>query len=456
MSLPDNAEFRALLSSLSIVAPSEGADYGSVEAIPAGYALDGSRKIFEEARRIWFKSSGQMQWESLVKRIQAELIYRGHKSKELVVYALLCVYCLDPEKSGNPVESLNWILDKVVSMNLTQFYILPGQTPAEFHRFTFGEFTIGTLNADRLESRSRKAGSDYYLRDYKHLFGRLTVERNSAPGKMLDWRPIKDSISRYQYSKSDWSRFVEAYYWSLSNEYWDEFWEVFFTSQSILIAAGAPVIRPRLFQMIRGAVPVSIFLSEEWGHVSPGFVDHLTIDLLGVDKKFPATAERLKREYGFEGFASNDLHRTLQAYASFVARAELHLAEANLDEAFLHYVIALDLVFGGEQSIAQTVSERVAMIVYRPIGMSFRDAVSAISKAYGVRSKYVHEGRPVKGEMIDQIKVICREVLHCLLRVQRSNDMGIDQWLSNLDYFVASVEANRAIANEELNINGIR
>jgi len=126
-----------------------------------------------------------------------------------------------------------------------------------------------------------------------------------------------------------------------------------------------------------------------------------------------------------------------------------------VDEAFLHYVIALDLVFGSEQSIAQTVSERVAMIVYRPIGMSFRDAVSAISKAYGVRSKYVHEGRPVKGEMIDQIKVICREVLHCLLRLQRSNDMRIDQWLRNLDYFVASVEANRAIADQELNHNGI-
>ncbi len=68
MSLPDNAEFRAVLSSLSVVAPSESADYGSVEAIPAGYALDGSRKIFEEARRIWFKSSGQMRWEDLSKK----------------------------------------------------------------------------------------------------------------------------------------------------------------------------------------------------------------------------------------------------------------------------------------------------------------------------------------------------------------------------------------------------
>src|SRR5438045_8048996 len=108
--------------------------------------------------------------------------------------------------------------------------------------------------------------------------------------------------------------------------------------------------------MVPGAVPVSVFLSEEWGHVSPGLLGHITMDLAGADKKFPATVERLIREYGFEGFTSNDLHRTLQAYASFVARAELHLAETNVDEAFLHYVIALDLVFGGEQSIAQTVS----------------------------------------------------------------------------------------------------
>jgi len=455
MSLPDNAEFRELLSSLSVVAPSENADFRSVEAIPVGHALDGSNRIAEDARKIWFKSSGQMQWESLVKRIQAELIYRGHTSKESVVYALLCIYCLHPEKSVNPVESLNWILDKILSMNLTQFYILPGQTPAGLRRFTFGEFTIGTLNADRLESRSRKAGSDYYLRYYKSLLGRLTIERDYAPGKMLDWRPIKDLISRHQYSMSDWNRFVEAYYWSLSDEYWAEFWEVFFTSQYLLIAAGAPVLRPRLLQIVPGVVPVSVFLSEEFGHVSPGLLGYIVMDFGGADKKFLATAERLKREYGFEGFTSNDLHRTLQAYSSFVARAELHLAEANVDEAFLHYVIALDLVFGDEQSIAQTVSQRVAMIVYRPTGMSFRDAVSAISKAYAVRSKYVHEGRPVKPEMIDQIKIIGREVLHCLLRLQRLNDISIDQWLKNLDYFVASVDANRALADEELNHNGI-
>jgi hypothetical protein len=52
MSLPDNAEFRELLSSLSVVAPSDTADYDSVEAIPVGNALDGSNRIVEEARRI--------------------------------------------------------------------------------------------------------------------------------------------------------------------------------------------------------------------------------------------------------------------------------------------------------------------------------------------------------------------------------------------------------------------
>jgi hypothetical protein len=66
MSLPDTAELRTLLSSLSTVAPLESTDYGSVEAIPVGYALDGSRRIVEDSRRIWFKSSGQMRWESLV------------------------------------------------------------------------------------------------------------------------------------------------------------------------------------------------------------------------------------------------------------------------------------------------------------------------------------------------------------------------------------------------------
>jgi hypothetical protein len=138
-------------------------------------------------------------------RIQAELSHRGHPVKESVVYPLLCIYCLHPEHSANPIESLNSILDNINPVNLTQFYILPGQSPAAFQRFGFGRFTIGTLNASRLESRSRKAGSDYYARYHTDLLGKLTIERDSAPVKALAWRSIQDSFKHYQYNTSDWN-----------------------------------------------------------------------------------------------------------------------------------------------------------------------------------------------------------------------------------------------------------
>jgi hypothetical protein len=128
-----------------------------------------------------------------------------------------------------------------------------------------------------------------------------------------------------------------------------------------------------------------------------------------------------------------------------------------MNEGYLHYIIALDLVFGGHELIGRTVSERVGMIVYKPLGLNFDDSVKLMNQAYSARSKYVHEGRAVDPKMIMNVERVTREVTLCLLRLQRdsSRELSVARWLANIDYFVKAVQADRTISPEDLRANGI-
>ena len=96
----------------------------------------------------------------------------------------------------------------------------------------------------------------------------------------------------------------------------------------------------------------------------------------------------------------------------------------------------------------------MAGLVHRPLGMTFRDVASWMSRAYAARSKYVHEGRRVESElMIQQAKAICRQVLYSLLRVQHNQQdrvITIQQWLRLIDFIVATYEAGRDASEVDL------
>jgi hypothetical protein len=110
---------------------------------------------------------------------------------------------------------------------------------------------------------------------------------------------------------------------------------------------GAPFFDTRALAMPSGVIKsqrVAIFLNigrSKAGFVAPSGMGPLLLDVAGIHERVPKVLKELREVYHIERFDNSPLHRSIRLFADFVARARRHS-----NEALLHYVIALERVFG--------------------------------------------------------------------------------------------------------------
>jgi hypothetical protein len=261
-------------------------------------------------------------------------------------------------------------------------------------------------------------------------------------------------------SKALWNRMAEAHFYFVSLAYFEEFWQQFIEQQELQVAAGSPFRGDRELRLMPSlSVSVYMNIGKRWGFVGPHGASHLTMNFGGVDKGVSETSKRLKNEFDFDSYCGDELHQTIKTYARFLSTAKRHLIDQRPAEAHLHFVIALDLLFGDRDSLTRNITKRVAALVYLKLGLAFPDAVKMVAKIYDARSKYVHQGETAGMTDIKMVQTICGEILYCLMRLQRNSSNKrpgiINEWRASLDYFAAANETGRAPSESELAANGI-
>src|SRR5260370_33014058 len=187
------------------------------------------------------------------------------------------------------------------------------------------------------------------------------------------------------------------------------------------------------------------------GFIAPSGMGALQIDFANIHERVPGLLKELKKSYGFERFDESPLHRSIKLFADFVARGRRHEIDGRPNEELLHYVIALELIFGERQAIQKNVSERVALITFRENARSFEQQRDWIDKIYEVRSRYVHDGTEITDELqLDQLRSLCEQVFRCLMRLQAGHSQGssrgkeaLTMWLHELDYLAKGMNPGR-------------
>src|SRR3989442_13506987 len=103
------------------------------------------------------------------------------------------------------------------------------------------------LNGQKLDSRARKAGSDFYARHGKVLARSFAIEREPCRVRVINWEWMSTSYKRAiafdEGNVSRWNRFIEAYFYYLSDAYFEDFWENFVEEQALQLAVGAQIGR---------------------------------------------------------------------------------------------------------------------------------------------------------------------------------------------------------------------
>jgi len=150
----------------------------------------------------------------------------------------------------------------------------------------------------------------------------------------------------------------------------------------------------------------------------------------------------------------------MKTFCKFVTKGYRYLEQNNKDEGFLHFVIALDLIFGDKEESTKTICNRCAVLTFEQNGNTFEEQKKLLNILYDGRSKYVHAGESVKPHLIQEVKKLCIQILYVLLRLQNIKAtpiklLTIDQWKKQLNYAYTAVEAGQPISDELKRLVGI-
>jgi hypothetical protein len=464
MPLPQAANFESLLASFAPEKPSEGSGWEEFIAVPErGAFMEDDRQFVLPAISFWYRAQGNLSMEVLQKRVASELANHGHSSSPEIAAAVLAMFAFAKKSSSSVVQQFNEGL-RVTNADLNQFFILPYIAPVEY-RFDFGPFTIGAFNPERLAYQSKKAGSDFferYQKSLRHLS--LSFERRFRPIKVVDWRDVAQSTWLPSSASTGEAipRIVDAYYDELAGLHFQVFFAELEDLQELPTALGSGWFNLLRLQELLRAQRVSVFLNigpKRSGFVSPTAVLSLTVDLGGGHLGIPFTEQYVRKHFNLENFQTAEIHQSLRAFCHFLAKAVRHDHEGRQGEAFLHYIIALDLLLGDTAKSSATVSSRSAALTYEALNRDYTALLREMKRAYDARSKYVHEGRQPDSALLKTAEAICREVAFCLLRLQRdvsSHQPGFrDQWIRYVDFVVKAVEAARPTTADDLKRAGI-
>ncbi len=385
---------------------------------------------------------------SLVKATGRMLSRAGHKEDDDISKLLCIISCLAGEMPRNK-NMLNALLASVVNGDANQYFVtaLPIDQ-LSFKDFHLGPFKIGRLPADRLAYQTNKAGSDYYSRCKPNVIGQLSISREPREVQVIDFRKVFEFSHFIPSHRKLVEEAVEQYYGILSQAYFSDFWNELNEEQEIFVAAGASMIDDKSFQL-SCLDQVTVYLN--LGALKTSYVASQRvfpkIELGAVDKSLPEAASRLRAEFSFEHLGRAEVHNLLRQFSRFLFSARRHSAEGKSDDAFLHKVIALDLLFGEKGESTTTVARRVAAIVHPGVMKDFDAAERHIRDLYESRSRYVHQGQPVTPSHSEGIDAVCDTVLKALLRLQRDRGDSFTAagWVRDLDFVASAKRAGRQL-----------
>lgn len=463
MPIPETTDFEDLLSRIR-VAPHKPGDGTHAIQLPLLPAFDEAGRASQDTLWLLYPIATKISMGRLCERVAKELSVAGHPSQREFALFIMAFACVGSAQGR--AAKLNKVLSCVCDADVNLYYILGAIIPEEF-QYEMLPFRVGRLRADKLEYQCKKADSDYYKR-YQDAFREAwVVERAPKRVRVLDiprfQKPTFDEpVARFQsdWHSNVWRPLVDGYFSLQNRTLFEEFWAEFVSAQDPLVTLGGPFSPTRPLELVCQNSQVAVFLnagSNRFGFVAPAGSRLKPIDMANAHVRVPQLLGELRQQYRFERFDNSALHGSMKLFASFIAQGRRHQIDGHLNEALLHFVIALELIFGNRQSIEKSVVERAAVVTFHHTARSFEQQCAWLKGIYEVRSGYVHAGKSVTDlTLIDSMFDHCQQVFRCLLRLQAAHPLPsereqttLTQWLAVLDYLAKGMIAGKSVDETE-------
>lgn len=453
---PSTPAFEYFLGTLKNSIEVSDEDYDEILIFEESIGVTNDDKnILIPAKKLYIKNDVEISFEAVTRKIEIALKSLNHFSSHKIASIILYCYSFIPNRSES-VKSMNELLSWNAKADLNQFVIFSFKNKTNFN-LKFGEFRFGTLDHKRLKLYCNKFKTDYFDLYGHELIGNFSIERNYFKVPILDLANILNKTGR---SLPKLNEGFFSYYEELSKFYFDSFEHEFREQQNLMTFLNEDYLDINDWKFMFAPWQLSIFLniaSTKNGWIVPKGKGGITINLASSDKRYIELKDSLKNEFKFENFNDTDIDHTLDLYLKFCAKAKRYKKKSIINESFLHYVIALDLLFGEKDSSTNSVATRTAVCIHNAFGQSYLDTNRKVKNIYSERSKYVHAGKNVSIESFEYLEKICLEIFYVILRnYEKSKSWKSATWLKKIDILIAKINAELLPEKKEYNDLGIK
>jgi hypothetical protein len=141
---------------------------------------------------------------------------------------------------------------------------------------------------------------------------------------------------------------------------------------------------------------------------------------------------------------------------SFATTAAIHLQENRTSDAFINLIAGLDAVLNSdtEDARSNTLKNRMAILSFSQLGVEFSKHYFAMKELYDLRSEFVHAGKAISRDRVDELFNVVDQVMQALLQMHQLQLEGegftLANWYSDMDDLISNAHKRSPIESELL------
>lgn len=453
--IPDSEIFSSLLQSITTNEPYENKDdFEEIELFPPEPFVGKNKIDYVQTYRLWYPKVSKISYEALIQKISKELYRVNHLFNGEVAKSILSLYCSINRSRENAIEILNNLFSCIRTVKIDQYCVLPVPlTHISFNNLEVKGFFLGRCDAEKIRYDINHIGCNFGENYYESFIDKLCLEKKGMHGKCIDKDALYGLYTGIEETNHTY-KFLEKYYIVLCDAYWEEFKKELLNVQHMQIAYSGHFIHENICN-INGSRKLTI-LSNMNGVRRNGWCcpnqPSMEINLGKIDEMLPQFEAELKSKYDFDDYTDSKHSSLLKNYVLYVSKAKRHGLQKDWNEAFIHYIIAFELVFGDRISIQDKIAKRVAILSHRYCELSFDAQVKKIKELYAMRSRFIHDGEPINNseDRLEELGNIAHAVLIGMLNIfQQEKDNDDINWIPNIDLCIAKSDAGKTLEKDD-------
>jgi hypothetical protein len=387
----------------------------------------------------------------------------GPSDAESTAVNLLAVTALSNATEAGRTQLLTTLCTRVPT-RLRQ-YLVTNTSGDRTQATHIDEYFLGPFNPEKFVYETERAGSSHWKTQASARAGNFCIVRSIA----VETLPLRTTrIGQHPADVELLHGLLDNIYSAIADRMWVNFWEGLREAQLLETALRTSYVDIDSFRMMSvhtGGALWTIFSrigGSSMGWVSPkmgGLAMQLPSPLAYSDLR-----RIIRSELGFSGWNESEISRTLKSFCLMLWRAKSYQVSISfgpaerVDGAFLHYMIALEILFNEREATTNAVVRRTAVVTHQALGLSFRDLKEEADRLYEARSRFVHQGRSVSETELRSAVTLTETATEWLLGLASTSPID-RKWaavLKEIDLVAATLDAGRKPLDELVNSLAIR